>query len=971
MCMQRTLGGAIALAASSLDTPVSPEEGFCYNAHSDFAAVVTDIVRRAYMVATLVPQGEPLNDPHTAAPARVSHAPLLGAGERDGSNDAAARHRVVRWQILSRSSGTLYPQKCTDGTALRVELAVRVALLMGASAWASGWDKVYYTSDEHVPLSLAGGFRSMSFVSSTAAELQLFVFEELVVFCLAQQSLSRTGDVQRQRHVLPAAQDPFQWLTRCRLPHASGGCELERALSTVLGNASVRARFVMQLLESEWCHRGVGERTLVWRSDAMHGAHSSLLEYYDAGEQRLVVPEHVLWVLCRQWLVGTDRVPESWVMSSRNGSAPRRAGGASLTTRVTSSPVDRRALRGLPVGAADFYLPVQPTALLDDDVIFPSASLRDPGTVALRAEKLPFHLVSMFLAVVAADVGRIVASSSLPPQRPVPATLQLPARQGRRVGSTGTANAPGSVRRVSVATPRGRLEPSIEAVHHEALRSHQSQRPRSVRVELFTGSLQRHPALAGGISQTQLPAVEQDALMDLHHALTSSGYTVLAYFNSTAVSRHRAFAEEDAPPFRASDELAGQDPGLETRRRVVFAATDLFGLTAAAGGSGRHPRDWVRPLRQQDRDAVMVRDPDAAVSDTTAPAAAGVAAAAPTATGGHQHSFGNGLGRGSRASVLADPETHWSAAWMVESTDRIPPAPAPGDPPCQLEHHVRLLRCGSTQRDPGAAYDGAPSLARLGRLGDEPEGTCPSHWQPWHDDGLVLLNHRCSACACSDADHSVVLPSAGAAAAPMQLQPRCRFVVSDTTRISAAATGADPGVAIEPEASSTLDVLMGHPVGAPPSESAIAVRSFYGRTRSSVHELLDCTLLDISDTITPSSGETSMMPQAGTSSVASAGHRNGTGAGMQQRQQRHLRGEDRLVTTASTSGERLLLSVTRDIFSSVLGLQPFCEDLGLTVQAHLVRDWTLHDCQSLRWWVVQACLFGTLLPGPSNRQGST
>jgi hypothetical protein len=71
---------------------------------------------------------------------------------------------------------------------------------------------------------------------------------------------------------------------------------------------------------------------------------------------------------------------------------------------------------------------------------------------------------------------------------------------------------------------------------------------------------------------------------------------------------------------------------------------------------------------------------------------------------------------------------------------------------------------------------------------------------------------------------------------------------------------------------------------------------------------------------------------------------------------------DRYVTTAATSGERLLLSIVRDLFEIVLSRQPFDSGGETSVRESLTRGWTVQECQSIRWWILQTCLTGTLFP---------
>jgi hypothetical protein len=77
---------------------------------------------------------------------------------------------------------------------------------------------------------------------------------------------------------------------------------------------------------------------------------------------------------------------------------------------------------------------------------------------------------------------------------------------------------------------------------------------------------------------------------------------------------------------------------------------------------------------------------------------------------------------------------------------------------------------------------------------------------------------------------------------------------------------------------------------------------------------------------------------------------------------RHARGDARRVTAGSCSGERLLLTITRDLFTVASGRQPFSAEVLEYVTSMLTREWTLHDCQSIRWWIVQTCVVGTLFP---------
>jgi hypothetical protein len=116
-----------------------------------------------------------------------------------------------------------------------------------------------------------------------------------------------------------------------------------------------------------------------------------------------------------------------------------------------------------------------------------------------------------------------------------------------------------------------------------------------------------------------------------------------------------------------------------------------------------------------------------------------------------------------------------------------------------------------------------------------------------------------------------------------------------------------------------------------------------------VRRLLHSALEDVSASITPSQHQP----------TCHLGGRGTTGAG---RVRALNEGDGRLIAASSSSAERLLLRVVRDLFTAALDQQPFGDDVSEKIADMLTRDWTVRECRSVRWWIVQTCVLGTLFP---------
>jgi hypothetical protein len=807
-CLQRTVGLSVLLRSASLDSEVPISAGFHYNSASEFSAAVKDICRRAYMVASIVHHGflDSNDEEPVAGSTGIARA---GAGTNragrtaiDSTTVVVQRRvliprQVVRWQMVRRSSGEYFPSTPKDGSALRSELAIRVALDVGAAMWPRGWSDIYVTHDESVSTTPGASARSRSlfFASSSAAELQFFIFEDLLSLVLKRQSRCRAAALAasmkrvsaRERTIAQAgAGDPFAWLTRCR---TGGPTALETALPSVVRSALLRARFAAQYLASERLRQG---RSAAYASTdvAYQDVHASVLSFFDPASSRLSVPDHVMRVVCQDWWA-CDSVPHAWAV----GNAPRWLGG----TRQTSGA---RLLWGFPLSPADFDLPVSAASRLDDDVLFGTSGIsrQDPDT--LLVDPLPFPYLSMFLAVAVSDCNRVL----------------------RSVAATQRDHDTSQLQPASATPP----------VHGVVLR----------------GNLQCHPALTVesdrvfGRPVPFLPAAEVDALRRLHSSIVCARITLLAFFQQHEdYKRDRDGATPGRGGLSSTLEMSPSCERTNTRGKRALswsAAWCIESDSSAAAASRFHSFGTVPRMELPPRSASGVHG------------GAGTAAA------------GQLLGNQPRA------------------------------------HHIQLLRRAAVTAP-------ATDHRAVDCTGDGHEPSGPPGTQC---DAFSLLNHRLSACLCAQRDQPFSLPSVSLGAC------------------AAAACCTQCVVAV-----SRADTASGDPAwtrGSPDD--------------ADISALLVAAVSDVSSTVTPRQA---------------CGFGCG-GVGFP------LRGDSRTVSSVSCSGERLLLAVLRDLFATVLATQPFGVTSDAEVADRLLREWSLSDCQSVRWWIVQTCLLGTLFPGPES-----
>jgi hypothetical protein len=996
-CMEATLANVVRLASSSLDTAVSPEAGFTYSVGSRFDTVVKDITRRAYMVASLVQVSQTLCPAARAPdaktlPRRVSAA---GAGGRSTAGAAGAvpvrvsalpamepalplYQQAIRWQIVTRT-GALVPDTAKEGTALRVELAIRVALEIGASGWARGWDSMYATTDGQVvryPGSGAAIFESKFFASSTAHELQVFVFEDLVGCVLAWQRDGRRAPAARagtadgtvvtgewQSRPYWAARDPFMWLSRCRQGKFKSLGSVEAALPIALQNAKVRARFVAHHLEAECVRRGVTVPAASWRyrlSPVCCGAHASVLDYYDVDTDRLVIPEYVLYLLCRQWAPpatlshGAGTVPPAWLSAD----APHRAGGKQPRGGC-------RRLRGLPVGCADMDLPVEPAADISDAALFGHTGSHCGVEGPVYVDPLPYDVIAVFMAVVAADCNRMLLHAPW-----AAADVQCDGTVSNHPLLPGPRRAAGAAAVRVLPRRRG-----VAAAGESPL----------VHLSVFAGNLQRHPERVVSCSTTlphhqsssasPLPAAESDNLLRLHAAVDGAQLAVLAYFRQEDVAR--ASPQPEMPPPSTDDEKYRDGDtssvGQQAAKKILkgASASGHFGLRGSATAARRdHDVAAVPAVGVQAAAASMVSCPAAAAAVSVTSRAA---AAAPGTRPVVQQAAGHGVPAVWHERVVSrrQPTRCWRATWAVEDTVTVGGIHSVGDVECAMisirddergsrrHHHLFAVRHATPQLELQVGLDSGLSSSRVGSHSDAAgHGAGAVVSEAALIDAAALLYHRYSACLVAAAQPAASTggssgahtpsPGPGTAEAPTRELPRqeeacCRFLVPqrDCAPHPGSVTGAPhagtPGTTHSDPPGSAAGVASQPPPGGSTASALLHDVSLSGRHAAIVHCLVKSALEDVSSRVTP-------LERRRGASHASA------------------RGDRREIATSSSSGERLLLCITRDIFAAAIGRQPFSDEVDDVVKHMLQREWTVRECQSVRWWILQTCLLGTLFP---------